>query len=160
MKLHEYHAYVESWFAEGTDHLGNVDIQVVQQIYPQLVAWEWAQWDGAEMPDGKIVALRSTVYVADHRQASYASCAVFSQNDWREITRIEFGDLEVVRAFRGRTIASMSEKGIEEEVLRAAFRQDVELVRKTALRVLAMSHVPVASAAASDPELTGGEHEA
>lgn len=141
MKLDEYRSYLEAWLADP-EHLGNIDTQVTPQAYPQPVALEWTQWDGIEMPDGKIVALRTTVYVAEHKRTSYASCAAFIQGNWKELTRIEFGKLAVVPAFSTRSIANMNDRDIEDGDLQAAFHQDVQQVRETAIYVLAMSHLP------------------
>jgi len=142
MNLRAYRSFVESWFAEGGEHLECIDTQVHKLTFPDPVAWEWTEWDGVRMPDGSIVSLRTTISLAESRSDSSAACALFAGDGWREVTRLEAASLEVVKAFEGRRIAGMPERDLEEERLQVAFRQDVARVRKNALRVITVFHLP------------------
>jgi len=152
MNLKEYRAFVESWFAEGGEHLECIDTQVHKLTFPDPVAWERTEWDGVRMPDGSIVSLRTTISIADSRSDSYAACALFAGDGWREVTRLEASSLAIVKAFEGRRIAGMPELGLEEEGLQVAFRQDAARVRQNALRVITVFHLP--------QEMKGGKGEA
>ena len=142
MNLREYRAFVESWFAEGGEHLECIDTQVHKLTFPDPVAWERTEWDGVRMPDGSTVSLRTTVSIAESRSDSFAACALFAGGGWREVTRLEATGLEIVKAFEGRRIAGMPECNLEEERLQVAFRQDAARVRQNALRIVTVFHLP------------------
>lgn len=142
MNLKEYRTFVERWFAEGGEHLDCIETQVHKLTFRNPVVWERTQWDGVSMPDGSIVSLRTTVSIAENRGDSYAACALFTGDEWREVTRLEASSLAIVKAFEGRTIAGMPQRDLEEERLQVAFRQDTARVRLNALRVVTVFHLP------------------
>jgi hypothetical protein len=142
MNLKEYRSFVERWFAAGGEHLECIETQVHKLTFPDPVAWEWTEWDGVGMPDGSIVSLRTTIAIAESRSDSYAACALFAGDGWREVTRLEAAGLEVVKAFDGRGIAGEPERDLEEERVQVALRQDAARVRLNALRVITVFHLP------------------
>ncbi len=141
MNLKEYRTFVARWFAEGSEHLECIEIQVHKVTSLDSVAWQRTEWGAARMPDGSIVSLRTSVDIAESRGNSYAACSLLASGRWSEVTRLEASDLSIVKAFEGRRIAGIPECDLKEDLLQVAFRQDAARVRQNALRIVTVFHL-------------------
>ncbi len=138
MSFDHHQKEVQAWFAHPDNH-AIIDIHIQKVVYPYPVALVWTQWDHVRMPKGQFVSLQITVYLAETRRDSYASCSIYDRQTprWVEVNRIEASRLKTVEASQGKKIAERFDDGeIDDEDLRTAFQGDVDQVRSIALQIL------------------------